>query len=105
MSNWLLLAGAITAEVCGTLALRGASGFSRLVPSILVILGYAIAFFLLSLVLKGGMPLSTAYAVWSSVGIAVVAVASWMIFGEVLSAKAILGMALITAGVVLVQSA
>ena len=98
-----LLACAIVAEVIGTLALKAADGFTRLYPSIIVVLGYAAAFLLLSLVLKLGMPVGTAYAIWASLGIVLVAVAGYFIFGEVLSARAMTGIALIIVGVLLVE--
>jgi small multidrug resistance pump len=99
----VLLACAIVAEVIGTLALKAADGFTRLYPSIVVVLGYGAAFLLLSLVLKLGMPVGTAYAIWASLGIVLVAVAGYFIFGEVLSARAMAGIGLIIIGVILVE--
>jgi multidrug transporter EmrE-like cation transporter len=99
----LLLACAIAAEVIGTLALKAADGFTRLYPSLLVLVGYGAAFVLLSLVLKLGMPVGTAYAIWASLGVVLVAVAGHLIFDEVLTAKAVLGIGLIVAGVILVE--
>lgn len=99
----LLLACAIAAEVIGTLALKAADGFTRLYPSLLVLAGYGAAFVLLSLVLKLGMPVGTAYAIWASLGVVLVAVAGHLIFDEVLTAKAVLGIGLIVAGVILVE--
>jgi small multidrug resistance pump len=99
----LLLACAIAAEVIGTLALKAADGFTRLYPSILVVLGYGAAFVLLSQVLKLGMPVGTAYAIWASLGVVLVAVAGHFIFGEVLTARAMAGIGLIIVGVILVE--
>jgi small multidrug resistance pump len=99
----VLLACAIVAEVIGTLALKAADGFTRLYPSIVVVLGYRAAFLLLSLVLKLGMPVGTAYAIWASLGIVLVAVAGHFIFGELLTARIGLGIGLIIIGVILVE--
>jgi small multidrug resistance pump len=99
----VLLACAIAAEVIGTLALKASDGFTRLYPSILVGLGYAAAFVLLSYVLKLGMPVGTAYAIWASIGIVVVAIAGHYIFDEVLSARAMVGIGFIIVGVILVE--
>jgi len=99
----LLLACAIAAEVVGTLALKASDGFTRLGPSILVLLGYAAAFVLLSQVLKLGMPVGTAYAIWASLGIVLVAVAGHFIFAEALTPRAMAGIGLIVVGVVLVE--
>ena len=98
-----LLACAIAAEVIGTLALKAAEGFTRLYPSILVLLGYGAAFLLLSQVLALGMPVGTAYAIWASLGVVLVAVAGHFIFGEALTARAMVGIGLIIVGVILVE--
>jgi len=66
LNPWLFLTGAIVAEVCATLALRASEGFSRPMPSLVVPLGYGVAFFMLSRCLKAGMSLGVAYAVWAS---------------------------------------
>jgi small multidrug resistance pump len=99
----LLLACAIAAEVIGTLALKASDGFTRLYPSILVLLGYAAAFVLLSQVLRLGMPVGTAYAIWASLGVVLVAVAGHFIFDELLTVRAMVGIGLIIVGVVLVE--
>lgn len=105
MSPWIFLAGAILAEVCGTLALRASDGFSRPVPTVIVPVGYGIAFFLLSRCLKAGMPLGTAYAVWASLGVVLVAIAGRFLFADTLTPRAIAGIAIIVVGVVLVEGA
>ncbi len=104
MSPWVYLAGAIVAEVCATLALRASAGFSRVLPSLFVPVGYGAAFFLLSRCLTAGMPLGTAYAVWASLGVVVVALAALVLFHEPLTVRMMGGMVLIVAGVVLVES-
>ncbi len=104
MSPWLLLAGAIMAEVGGTLALRASDGFTRAAPSAIVPFAYGFAFFLLSRCLKAGMPLGTAYAVWASLGVVLVAIAGRLLFADALTLRAIVGIGIIIAGVVLVES-
>ena len=104
MSHYVLLAFAIIAEVIGTLSLKASDGFTRLIPSVLVVLGYGTAFFLMAQILKFGMPIGEVYAIWASVGIALVAVAGYYLFGETLSGRAIAGIGLIIAGVALVET-
>jgi len=104
MAHYLLLAAAIIAEVIGTLSLKASEGFTRLLPSIVVAVGYAVAFVLLSQVLKLGMPVGTAYAIWSSVGVAVVAIAGSVLFGEALGTRTVVGISLIIVGVLLVET-
>ena len=102
MSKWLILALAIVSEVVATSCLKASEGFSRFWPSLVVVLGYGLAFYLLALTLKV-IPVGVAYAIWSGVGIALIAVIGWLFFGQSLDAAAILGLALIVAGVVVLQ--
>lgn len=102
MKNWLFLAIAIVAEVIGTSALKASEGFSRLWPSLLVVLGYGVAFYFLSLTLRA-IPVGIAYAVWSGVGVVLIAAIGWLFFGQRLDAPAVLGMALIVSGVVVLN--
>lgn len=102
MKNWLFLAIAIIAEVIGTSALKASEGFSRLWPSLLVVLGYGVAFYFLSLTLRA-IPVGIAYAVWSGVGVVLIAAIGWLFFGQRLDAPAVLGMALIVSGVVVLN--
>ncbi|MDP3938015.1 MAG: SMR family transporter [Deltaproteobacteria bacterium] len=99
---WLYLGIAIVAEVVATSALKAAEGFSRLGPSVIVVAGYGLAFFFLSLTLRS-IPVGVAYAVWSGVGIFLISVIAWMLYGQALDAPAILGLALIVAGVVVLN--
>jgi small multidrug resistance pump len=94
-----MLACAIVSEVIGTVALRFSVGFSRLGPSLVVAVGYLLSFYLLSQVLKRGIPIGVAYGIWSAVGVTLVALigAAWL--GESLSWVQIGGMALVIAGV------
>ena len=100
--NWIYLSIAIVSEVIATSALKAAEGFSRLGPSLFVVLGYASAFYFLSLTLRT-IPVGVAYAVWSGVGIVLVAILGWLLYGQKLDAPAILGMALIITGIVVLN--
>ncbi|OLB86592.1 MAG: hypothetical protein AUI15_30800 [Actinobacteria bacterium 13_2_20CM_2_66_6] len=98
---WVLLVAAIATEVAGTLALRGSDGFTKLVPSLITVAGYVASFVLLAVVLKS-LPVGIVYAIWSAVGIALVAVLGKLIFGDPVPPLAMAGMVLIVGGVVLV---
>jgi small multidrug resistance pump len=100
--SYLYLAIAIVAEVIGTSALKAAEGFTRLLPSLVVVIGYGVAFYFLSLALKT-IPVGIAYAVWSGVGVALITLIGWLVFKQRLDAPALAGLALIVAGVVLIQ--
>jgi small multidrug resistance pump len=98
----LQLAGAIAAEIVGTTALRASQGFTRLVPSLIVLAAYPLSFFLLSKVLER-MSLAVAYAVWSAVGTAVIALIGAVAYGEPLTAAKIFFLAVVVVGVVGLQ--
>ncbi|MBO9662120.1 multidrug efflux SMR transporter [Dokdonella sp.] len=100
--GYLYLAVAILAEVVATTALKLTEGFTRPLPSLLVIVGYGTAFYFLSLVLRT-LPIGVAYAIWSGVGVALIAVLGWAFHRQALDAGAIVGIALIVAGVVVIQ--
>lgn len=102
MKNWLFLALAIAAEVTATSALKASDGFSRLYPSMVVVLGYGAAFYFLSLTLRS-IPVGVAYAVWAGLGTALIAIASWWLYGQRLDAAAIIGIGLIIAGVLVMN--
>lgn len=102
MKNWLFLFVAIFAEVIATSSLKASSGFSRLGPSLLAVAGYGVAFYCLSLTLRT-IPVGVAYAIWSGVGIVLVTLIAWLIFGQKLDLPAVAGMALIIAGVVVLN--
>ena len=99
MPAGLLLAFAIIAEVVGTVALRESDGFSRPLPTLVVVVGYGLSFWLLALTLKH-LPLSLTYAVWSAVGTAAIAAIGILGFGEQATALKFASLALIIAGVV-----
>ncbi len=100
--HWWYLGAAIIAEVLATSALKAAAGFTKPLPSLAVVAGYAAAFYCLSLTLKV-IPVGVAYAIWSGVGTALIALLGWALFGQVLDAPALLGLALIVAGVLVIQ--
>lgn len=100
--HWLYLILAIIAEVVATSALKAADGFTRWAPSILVVAGYGTAFFFLSLTLRA-IPIGIAYAVWSGLGIALISAIGWFLYGQKLDAAALLGIALIVLGVVIIN--
>ncbi|MDN6298503.1 MAG: multidrug efflux SMR transporter [Halomonas sp.] len=93
---------AIVAEVVATSALKSSAGFTRLVPSVVVVVGYGLAFYLLSLVLRT-LPVGVAYAIWAGLGIVLVTLVGVVAFGERPDVPAVLGILLIVAGVVLLQ--
>jgi small multidrug resistance pump len=103
MHAWIFLALAIVSEVIATSALKASDGFSRLGPSLVVVAGYAIAFYFLSLTLRT-IPVGVAYAIWSGVGVALIALIGWLVFGQTLDAPAIIGLLLIVAGVVVLNA-
>ena len=100
--NWLYLGIAIVAEVVATSALKASDGFSRTIPSLVVVVGYSIAFYCLSLTLRT-IPVGVAYAIWSGVGITLIALIGWRVYGQALDAPAMVGMTLIVAGVVVLN--
>lgn len=100
--HWFILFLAIAAEVIGTSALKASEGFSKPLPSLLVVAGYATAFYCLSLTLKT-IPVGMAYAIWSGAGIVLISLVAWLVFGQKLDLPAMLGMGLILAGVLVIQ--
>ncbi len=101
--NWLYLAIAIVSEVIATSFLKASEGFTRLWPSAVVVLGYAAAFYFLSLTLRT-IPVGIAYAVWSGVGLVLVSIVGWWFYNQQLDTPALIGIALIAAGVVVLNT-
>jgi len=99
---YLYLAIAIVAEVVATSALKVSEGFTRVTPSILVVLCYGVAFYFLSLVLKT-VPVGVTYAIWSGLGIVLVTIVGAFVFGQKLDMAAIVGILLIITGVVVMN--
>ncbi|OWF78026.1 multidrug DMT transporter [Yersinia rohdei] len=102
MSGFMYLIMAIIAEVVATTMLKASDGFTRLVPSVVVVIGYGIAFWGLSQVVKT-MPLGIAYAIWSGLGIVLVSIAALFMYQQKLDWAAIAGMTLIIAGVLVIN--
>ncbi|WP_462320123.1 DMT family transporter [Halochromatium sp.] len=101
--GYLYLAIAIIAEVIATNALKASDGFTKLLPSLLVVGGYGVAFYLLALVLKT-IPVGLAYAIWAGLGIVLVAVVAAVVFRQLPDLPGLIGMALIVAGVVIISA-
>lgn len=102
MHPYAALGLAIAAEVVATSALQASAGFTRLWPSLVVVLGYGVAFYGLSLTLQT-VPVGVAYALWSGLGIVLVTVAGYFLYQQRIDLPALLGMALIVAGVAVIQ--
>ena len=102
MSKWVYLGLAIFSEVLATSFLKSSEGFTKLVPSVIVVVGYCLAFYFLSLTLEE-IPIGVAYAVWSGVGIAALAVVSVVFFDQKLDLAGIVGFALIILGVIVLR--
>ena len=102
MQHYIYLSIAIVSEVIATSALKESEGFTRLWPSIVVMVGYAIAFYFLSLVLKT-ISVGVVYAIWSGAGIVLITLVAWVLFGQSLDVPAIIGLLLIIVGVVVLN--
>ncbi|MGR3806507.1 DMT family transporter [Pasteurella testudinis] len=100
--SWIYLFIAISAEIVATSMLKASQEFTRLVPSVIVVVGYCVAFYFLSLTLRT-IPVGVAYAVWSGVGIVIVALIGWFAYQQKLDLPAILGIGLIVAGVLVMN--
>ena len=102
MSKWIFLILAIISEVIGTSFLKSTEGFTKLWPSVIVLVGYSAAFYFLSLTLDT-IPIGIVYAIWSGVGIAAIAIVSVIFFDQKLDTASFIGMGLIIAGVVVLR--
>ena len=100
--GYIYLTIAIIAEVIATSALKASEEFTRIGPSLIVALGYSVAFYMLSLCLKD-IPVGIAYAIWSGLGIVLITLIAWLLYGQKLDAPALLGLGLIIAGVATIQ--
>ena len=97
-----LLGIAIVAEAVATTALKASDGFTRWLPSAVCVLGYGLAFYMLSLVMKS-LPTGVVYAVWSGLGIVLISLVGWLLYGQKLDLPAVVGMAMIVGGVLVIQ--
>ncbi|MDY0330652.1 MAG: multidrug efflux SMR transporter [Thiomonas sp.] len=102
MQSWFFLFGAIAAEVIGTTALKATQGFTRLAPSLVVVVAYAMAFYLLSRTMQT-IPMSISYAVWSGVGIVLITLIGYVVYRQTLDPPALIGLGLILAGVLVIH--
>jgi len=102
MIHWIYLILAVIAETIGTTALQASQQFTKLGPSIVVVVAYSVAFYLLALTLRH-MPVGVMYAIWSGTGIVLIAIIGWVVFRQTLDAPAIIGMGLILCGIVIIQ--
>jgi small multidrug resistance pump len=101
-SDQFSLLVAILAEVIATTALKASEGFTRPLPSLLVVVGYGVAFYCLSLTMRS-IPLGIVYALWSGLGLLLITLAGWLLWGQRLDGPALLGMGLIIAGVTVIN--
>ena len=102
MKYWLFLAIAIISEITATSSLKASAGFTRVIPSIVVVIGYALSFYFLSLTLKV-IPIGIAYAIWAGLGIVLLAIVGWVVYEQQLDTAALVGMSFIVAGVVIMN--
>lgn len=100
--HYIYLIFAIIAETIGTTALQASQQFSRLWPSVLVVIAYGISFYLLALALKF-MPVGIVYAIWSGLGIVMIAIIGLVVFGQRLDLPAVLGLSLIIVGILVIH--
>lgn len=102
LKNWLFLVIAIISEVVATSSLKASDGFSRLWPSIAVVIGYGISFYFLALTLRV-IPMGVVYAIWSGIGIVLITLVGWFLFNQKLDLPAMLGIGLIATGVIVMN--
>lgn len=101
--HWVFLGIAILAEVTATSALKLTDGFTRLLPSAMVVAGYGFAFYFLALTLRT-LNVGVAYAIWAGVGMALIALIGWLVLDQSLDAAGVAGIALIISGVILLSA-
>lgn len=100
--KWVYLVVAVCGEVLGTTALKSSEGFSRLAPSLIVVIGYGIAFYFLSLTLDK-IPVGISYALWSGIGIVLISIIGWLFLGQRLDVPAMIGIGFIVVGVAVIN--
>jgi small multidrug resistance pump len=103
MVSWTLLGAAIIAEVAATMSLKLSDGFTKLIPSAVVIVGYVLSFYLLAQILQRGMNIGIVYAVWSAIGVALIVLIDVLWFDERLTTIQTTGLFLVVAGVVALE--
>ena len=102
MNGAAYLAIAIVGEVIATSFLRASAGFTQLLPSVVVVVGYCVTFYFFSLALQT-IPVGIGYAIWSGVGIVLISIIAYFAYGQTLDAPALIGIALILAGVLVIN--
>jgi small multidrug resistance pump len=102
MSHWLALAIAIVAEVIATTALKASNEFTRLLPSLIVVVGYGTAFYFMSISMRI-LPIGIMYAIWSGMGIVLISVLGWLVYRQALDTPALIGITFIIAGVIIIN--
>lgn len=102
MNHWIALAIAICGEVTATTALKASNEFTRLVPSIIVVIGYGIAFYFMAISMRV-LPVGIMYAIWSGMGIILVSIIGWLVYKQTLDLPSIIGMGLIISGVIVIN--
>ena len=102
MNHWVYLITAIVSEVIATSALKASTGFTKPLPSVVVVIGYLVSFYFLSLTLKT-IPVGIAYAIWSGVGVVLISVVAWLLYGQRFDLPALIGMGLIISGVMVIN--
>ncbi|OWL88108.1 DMT family transporter [Halopseudomonas aestusnigri] len=102
MNHWAYLITAIVSEVIATSALKASTGVTKPLPSVIVVIGYLVSFYFLSLTLKT-IPVGIAYAIWSGVGVVLISVVAWLLYGQRLDLPALIGMGLIISGVMVIN--
>lgn len=100
--SYVYLMLAIVSEVIGTSALKASEEFTKPAPTLVVVIGYMTAFYFLALTLRT-IPVGVAYAVWSGCGVVLISVVSWLLFRQSLDVPAVIGIGLITAGVIVIN--
>ena len=101
-AHFITLLVAVICETIGTTALQASQQFTKLGPSVIVVVAYGLAFYLLALTLKH-MPVGIMYAIWSGSGIVLIALIGWVVFRQTLDLPAIIGMTLILVGILVIQ--
>ena len=99
---WVLLTIAIVAEVVATSSLKLSDGFTRIWPSVVVVAGYGISFYCLSVTMRS-IPIGVIYALWSGLGVVLITLVGWLVFKQHLDLPALIGIGLIIAGVVIMN--
>lgn len=102
MNHWVALAIAIIAEVIGTTALKASNEFTRFWPAVIVVIGYGLAFYFMSISMRV-LPVGIMYAIWSGMGIVLISIIGWVVYHQSLDMPALIGMGLIIAGAVVIN--